>query len=194
MLTISAIQSARRQPELVARLGLSDTQLLQAIRHLDRLGVTAYMDPVVTTGSRLGFVEMKIGELSRVTGTNVETIRYYERIGLLPEPDRTSGNYRNYVPAHVERLSFIRHARGLGFDLADVRSLLNLAEEPGQDCGEADRIASGHLRAVERKIGQLEQLQSELARMITQCRGGQIADCRIMQALGDHALCEGEHV
>ncbi len=136
---------------------------------------------------------MKIGELSRATGTNVETIRYYERIGLLPEPDRTGGNYRDYVPAHVERLSFIRHARGLGFDIADIRSLLNLGEEPDQDCGEADRIASGHLAAVERKIGQLEQLRSELGRMIAQCRGGQIADCRIMQALGDHALCEGEH-
>jgi DNA-binding transcriptional MerR regulator len=136
---------------------------------------------------------MKIGELSRATGTNVETIRYYERIGLLPEPDRTGGNYRDYVPAHVERLSFIRHARGLGFDIADIRSLLNLGEEPDQDCGEADRIASGHLAAVERKIAQLEQLRSELGRMIAQCRGAQIADCRIMQALGDHALCESEH-
>ncbi|MXO76185.1 MerR family transcriptional regulator [Altererythrobacter aerius] len=136
---------------------------------------------------------MKIGELSRATGTNVETIRYYERIGLLPEPERTGGNYRDYVPAHVERLSFIRHARGLGFDIADIRSLLNLGEEPDQDCGEADRIASGHLAAVERKIVQLEQLRSELGRMIAQCRGGQIADCRIMQALGDHGMCEGEH-
>jgi DNA-binding transcriptional MerR regulator len=136
---------------------------------------------------------MKIGELARATGTNVETIRYYERIGLLPAPDRTGGNYRDYVPAHVERLSFIRHARGLGFDIADIRSLLNLGDEPDQDCGEADRIASGHLAAVERKIGQLEQLRSELGRMIAQCRGGQIADCRIMQALGDHALCESEH-
>ncbi len=136
---------------------------------------------------------MKIGELSQATGTNVETIRYYERIGLLPEPDRTGGNYRDYVPAHVDRLSFIRHARGLGFDIADIRSLLNLGEEPDQDCDEADRIASGHLAAVERKLAQLERLRSELGRMIAQCRGGQIADCRIMQALGDHALCEGEH-
>lgn len=137
---------------------------------------------------------IKIGELSRATGINVETIRYYERIGLLPKPDRTDANYRDYAPAHVERLSFIRHARGLGFDIADIRSLLGLAEDPGRDCGAADRIASGHLAAVERKIGQLEQLRSELGRMITQCRGGQIADCRIMQALGDHALCGGAHV
>lgn len=136
---------------------------------------------------------MKIGELSQATGTKVETIRYYERIGLLPKPDRTGGNYRDYAPRHVDRLSFIRHARGLGFEITGIRSLLDLAEEPDRDCGEADRIASGHLEAVERKIRQLEQLRSELNRMINQCRGGHIADCRIMQALGDHGLCAGEH-
>jgi Cu(I)-responsive transcriptional regulator len=136
---------------------------------------------------------MKIGELSRATGTNAETIRYYERIGLLPKPGRTDGNYRDYGAADQERLTFIRHARGLGFDIADIRSLLNLAEDPGGDCGEADRIATGHLDAVERKIEQLEQLRVELRRMIKQCRGGQIADCRIMQSLGDHRLCDGDH-
>ena len=136
---------------------------------------------------------MKIGELSRSTGTNVETIRYYERIGLLPKPARTGGNYRDYVPDHVERLAFIRHARGLGFEIADIRSLLDLAEDPARDCGEADRIASGHLAAVERKIEQLQQLRKELDRMIIQCRGGQVSECRIMQALGDHRLCETDH-
>lgn len=136
---------------------------------------------------------MKIGELAKVTGTKAETIRYYERIGLLPKPGRTEGNYRDYGSGDQERLTFIRHARGLGFDIADIRSLLDLAEDPGRDCGEADRIASGHLQAVERKIAQLEQLRGELGRMIKQCRGGQIADCRIMQALGDHGLCEGSH-
>ena len=136
---------------------------------------------------------LKIGQVSAATGTNLETIRYYERIGLLPEPDRTSGNYREYEPEHVDRLNFIRHARGLGFDISGIRSLLDLAEHPERDCGEADRIASGHLTAVESKIAKLEQLRRELQRMITQCRGGQIADCRIMQALGDHGLCEPGH-
>ena len=136
---------------------------------------------------------LKIGELSQVTGTNVETIRYYERIGLLPKPDRTSGNYRDYAPPHVERLNFIRHARGLGFDIADIRSLLNLAEDPDRDCAEADRIATGHLANVEAKIGRLEQLRAELTRMIQCCRGGQISDCRIMEALGDHSRCESSH-
>ena len=136
---------------------------------------------------------MKIGELARATGTNIETIRYYERIGLLPKPLRTDGNYRDYSPEHVERLSFVRHSRGLGFDITDIRSLLNLADEPARDCGDADRIANGHLVAVERKIAKLRQLQSELKRMIAECRGGQISSCNIMRSLADHQLCETEH-
>lgn len=129
---------------------------------------------------------MKIGELSRATGTNVETIRYYERIDLLPAPRRTGGNYRDYAAAHVHRLRFIRHARGLGFDIANIRSLLDLGEHPDRDCAEVDRITSGHLAEVDRKIEQLGQLRRELDRMLTQCRGGQIADCRILQSLGEH--------
>ena len=136
---------------------------------------------------------MKIGELARVTGTKAETIRYYESIGLLPKPDRTGSNYRDYGPGDLDRLSFIRHARGLGLDIADIRSLLDLGDDPERDCAEADRIASGHLVAVENKITQLEQLRAELKRMIGQCRGGQIADCRIMQSLGDHGLCVTDH-
>lgn len=136
---------------------------------------------------------MKIGELARVTGTKAETIRYYERVGLLPKPGRTEGNYREYGPRDLDRLNFIRHARGLGFQIADIRSLLDLGEHPERDCAEADRIATGHLAAVERKIALLDQLRAELDRMIAQCRGGQIAECRIMQSLGDHAQCESGH-
>jgi len=136
---------------------------------------------------------MKIGELARVTGTKAETVRYYERIGLLPKPGRTDGNYRDYGPPDQERLSFIRHARGLGFDIADIRSLLDLGEDPGRECADVDRIATGHMVAVERKLAQLEKLRDELARMIGQCRRGRIADCRVMQSLGDHALCDGDH-
>ena len=132
---------------------------------------------------------MKIGELASRAGSNPETIRYYERIGLLPAPTRTSGNYRDYAQEHIDRLSFIRYARGLGFEISDIRSLLDLGEHPERDCGEVDHIASGHLRAVERKIEQLEQLRGELNRMLTQCRGGQIANCRIMEALSDHREC-----
>lgn len=136
---------------------------------------------------------MKIGELARSTGTSAETIRYYERIGLLPEPDRTGSNYRDYGPGDVDRLAFIRHARGLGFDLSDIGSLIDLAEHPERDCAEADHIASRHLTAVEAKIQRLTKLRAELDRLVTQCRGGQAADCRILAALGDHRGCGPEH-
>lgn len=126
---------------------------------------------------------MKIGELAARTGANVETVRYYERIGLLPPPVRTSSNYRDYDTRHAERLSFTRQARGLGFDIADIRSLLDLGAHPDQDCGHVDQLATGHLRAIDRKIEQLEQLRQELNRMLSQCRGGRIADCRILGAL-----------
>lgn len=126
---------------------------------------------------------MKIGELARRTAAKPETIRFYEKAGLLPSPPRTTGNYRDYDGAHVQRLAFIRYARGLGFDLEDIRALLDLSDQPQRDCGEADRITSGHLQAVEDKIARLESLRSELLRMLAQCRGGQIADCRIIEAL-----------
>jgi Cu(I)-responsive transcriptional regulator len=136
---------------------------------------------------------MKIGELARATGTVVETIRFYEKIGLMPPPARTEGNYRSYTPEHLRRLSFIRHARGLGFDVAEIRSLLDLSDKPTADCGEVDRIATGHLEAVEAKIARLEALRGELARMVGICRGGQVATCRVMEALADHSLCSSDH-
>lgn len=131
---------------------------------------------------------MKIGELARLASSNAETIRYYESIGLLPKPPRTSGNYRDYGHAHAERLAFIRQARGLGFELEAVRALLRLADDPGRDCGEADRIASGHLAAVDEKIHGLRALRTELQRIIEQCRGGQVAKCKIIEALSNHEV------
>lgn len=136
---------------------------------------------------------MKIGELGSATSTKVETIRYYERIGLLPPPARTGGNYRQYSAAHLQRLNFIRHARGLGFEIAEIRSLLNLADDPEHDCGDADRIASQHLQTVEDKIARLSTLRDELARIVGACRGGQIASCRVLEALGDHSMCTTDH-
>lgn len=136
---------------------------------------------------------LKIGELAKATGTKVETVRYYERIGLLPQAERTSVNYRSYTPAHLDQLNFIRHARRLGFDIADIRSLLDLADQPDRDCADVDRIASGHLQAVEDKIARLVLLQEELNRMIGQCRGGPVGNCRIIETLADHSLCRSDH-
>jgi DNA-binding transcriptional MerR regulator len=131
---------------------------------------------------------MKIGELSKATGTNIETIRYYERIGLLPPPARTSANYRSYGEPHRARLAFVRHSRELGFTIEEIRSLLDLSDHPERDCGEADRIATGHLMQVEGKIARLDSLREELSRIVGRCRGGIAADCRVIEALGSHGL------
>ncbi|PZQ22035.1 MAG: transcriptional regulator [Sphingopyxis macrogoltabida] len=136
---------------------------------------------------------MKIGELSRATGTNIETIRYYERIGLLPPAARTAANYRSYGPAHRSRLAFVRHSRDLGFTIEEIRSLLDLSDHPTRDCAEADRIASAHLDQVEGKIAQLTTLRDELTRIVGRCRGGLAGDCRVIEALGDHGQCEAAH-
>jgi Cu(I)-responsive transcriptional regulator len=132
-------------------------------------------------------ITFSIGELARATGTKVETIRYYERIGLLPPPARTSGNYRAYAERHLARLSFIRRGRDLGFSLDDIRELLRLSDDRGQPCAEVDRIARAHLTEVERKLADLTALGAELRQLIDQCQHGTIAECRIIEALAPRA-------
>ena len=129
---------------------------------------------------------LNIGDLARMTGTKAETIRWYERVGMLPAPARTSGNYRSYGTAHLERLSFVRRARDLGFSLDQVRELLQLADQGDQSCDAVDRVAREHLGEVERKIADLEALRRELQDLIGQCRHGTVAECRIVQALSPH--------
>ena len=126
---------------------------------------------------------LTIGDLARATLTKVETIRYYERIGLLPAPGRTAGNYRAYGEAELGRLSFIRRARGLGFPLNQVRELLTLADRRDQPCATVDSMAQAHLDEVERKIADLQALGRELADMISHCDHGTIGECRIIEAL-----------
>ncbi len=128
-----------------------------------------------------------IGELGKATDTKVETIRYYERIGLLPEPPRTGGNYRAYGAMELGRLSFIRRARDLGFPLDQVRALLSLSDDRDRDCATIDALARDHLADVERKIADLNALRRELAAVIASCCGGTVADCRIVEALGPHS-------
>lgn len=127
---------------------------------------------------------MKIGELAKATATKVETVRFYEKAGLLPSPARTDANYRNYGPGHLQRLSFIRRARDLGFSLDAVRELLALADDREKACGAVDAIASGHLAEVERKIADLTVMRQELMRVIGSCRHNTVADCKIIETLG----------
>ena len=102
-----------------------------------------------------------IGKLAAATETKAETIRYYERIGLLALPERTEGNYRAYLPSHLARLRFIRRSRALGFSLDRVRALLRFSDDRACSCDEIDRIANQHLKEVEDKIADLTRLQSE---------------------------------
>ncbi|AEI37858.1 MAG: helix-turn-helix domain-containing protein [Zymomonas mobilis subsp. pomaceae] len=124
-----------------------------------------------------------IGALAKKTETKIVTIRYYESIGLLPEPPRTEGNYRLYNHHHLMRLTFIRRCRSLGFTLHDVRELITLAERRDQNCKEVDHLARNHLEAIEHKIQDLTKLALELRCQIESCRGGTMANCHILEAL-----------
>lgn len=126
---------------------------------------------------------MMIGDLSLRSGIHVETIRYYERVGVLPPAERHRNGRRIYDQADVKRLRFIGRARALGFDLADVRALLDLQERPGASCEMASEIASTQLAAVEGRITSLEKLRVELSDMIGRCNKGIVSECRVIEAL-----------
>lgn len=124
-----------------------------------------------------------IGDLSKATDTKVVSIRYYEKVGLLPAPPRTAANYRAYDSGHMRRLRFIRRCRELGFTLEQVREMLSLSERKDQNCAVVDRITVEHLAEVEDKIADLQRLATELRRLSTCCKGGRVAECRIIEAL-----------
>ena len=126
-----------------------------------------------------------IGEASRLTGIKVPTIRYYEGIGLLRAPARTEGKQRRYRAEDVSRLNFIRHARDLGFEIADIAELLALSEGPDQSCRKVDEITRRHLADVERRIAQLSALRGELMRMVDECSHGRVGDCRVIETLSE---------
>ncbi|MGI1669604.1 MAG: helix-turn-helix domain-containing protein [Neptuniibacter sp.] len=136
-----------------------------------------------------------IGEVAIAGNCQVQTIRYYEQIGLIPAPERTVGNQRIYRQAHCDRLAFIRHSRELGFSLEQIREILTLNDSPNHSCGDVDAIARSHLADVESKIKRLQGMKKELKRMIEQCAGGTVADCRIIEVLSNHNLClQAKHV
>lgn len=135
----------------------------------------------------MGPVEYTIGQLARETGSKAPTIRYYEQIGLLPEPRRSVGNQRLFGHEHLVRLGFIQHCRELGFSQAAVRELFRLTDQPKQTCEAVDAIARSHLSDVNRRIAQLNSLKIELERMIKACKGGRVEECRIIETLADHS-------
>ena len=127
---------------------------------------------------------LTIGRLATAAGVNLETVRYYERIGLMAPPDRTPGGHRSYQPEHRARLAFIRRARELGFSLADIRTLLALAQPGRQSCAEVKTIASEHLQDVRSKIADLRRLAAVLDEAVRRCGDGDVPDCPVIQVLG----------
>ena len=128
---------------------------------------------------------MKIGELAAATGTQVETIRFYEKAGLLPAPARTEANYRAYTASHADRLAFIRHCRCLDMTLDEIRVLLRFRDAPDGSCGEVDALLDAHIGHVVARVRELKSLEKELRRLRSQCAPGQHAggDCGILEGL-----------
>lgn len=134
-----------------------------------------------------------IGELSRRTGVKVPTIRYYEEIGLVPAPGRTEGNQRRYDADALERLGFIAHARQMGFGMEAVKAMLRLARHKEAPCHDLDEIVEARLKDVDARIERLTRLRGELVGMLESAHHGRVADCRILEVLGDHEECAGSH-
>lgn len=126
---------------------------------------------------------MRIGEVAAAGGCHLETLRYYERIGLLDPPPRTSGGYRDYRREDVDRLQFITRGRGLGFSIEEIRNLLRLSENAELSCAGVDELARKHLDDVRAKLRDLRRMAAELERTIVRCHGGRRGDCVILESL-----------
>ncbi len=128
---------------------------------------------------------LSIGALSKHSGVNIETIRYYERVGVMPAPARSAGGYRIYGRDHLKRLSFIRRGRELGFSLEELRGLLRLVDGHAYTCAEVRTLTLEHLAEVRRKITDLRRIERVMAEIIVQCTGDRIPQCPIIDALSD---------
>ena len=127
-----------------------------------------------------------IGELARLTGTKVPTIRHYETVGVLAPPERSVGGQRRYDAAALDRLRFIRRGRALGLGLSDIRRLLDITEQPHGPCAEADAIARRHLEQVEAQIAQLETLRGQLQSMLANGAHEEARSCAVLESLSEH--------
>jgi Cd(II)/Pb(II)-responsive transcriptional regulator len=131
---------------------------------------------------------MKISELAKNANCDVETIRYYEKAGLLQEPHRRDNGYREYSQRHQEQLQFIRHCRSLQMGLPEIRLLLDLKTSPSLGCEKVDELLEGHIARVREQIAQLEVLESQLVNLRHQCQGSHLVkECRILQNLNERA-------
>lgn len=127
----------------------------------------------------------RIGWLSHQSGVNIETIRYYEREGLLAKPPRTKGGYRSYGPQDARRLGFVRRTRDLGFSLDEVRRLLSLADQKSRSCRSVHALATAHLSDIRAKIADLAKMEAVLEAMVQKCAEGTLPNCPLLDALSD---------
>ncbi|SJM33668.1 MerR family transcriptional regulator [Mesorhizobium delmotii] len=134
-------------------------------------------------GDHAGVNGLQRAELARRTGCNLETVRYYEKVGLLPEPPRTTAGYRNYDTTHERRLRFVLRARELGFSLDEIRELLRLVDERDQPCAEASAVAAARLDDVRAKIADLKRMERVLKDVVAQCAGGTQPECPLIETL-----------
>lgn len=138
-----------------------------------------------------GGKRIAIGLLSKLTGANIETIRYYERVGLVSAPQRSPGGYRLYGPEQLKRLNFIRRARTLGFSLGEVRTLLRLADERRRPCGELRVVAEAHLRDVRSRMADLRRIERALAMTVARCAEGRRGACPLIEMLHRNGSAAG---
>ncbi|NLY26434.1 MAG: Cd(II)/Pb(II)-responsive transcriptional regulator [Alcaligenaceae bacterium] len=134
---------------------------------------------------------LRIGDLARISECQDVTVRYYEKEGLLPEPVRSSGNYRLYGPTHVERLQFIRYCRSLDMSLAEIRELLALRDNPANECGQINALLDRHIAQVQARIRELEHLQKHLLMLRKECGESRpVQACGILQGISHDIRCE----
>lgn len=136
--------------------------------------------PTITASRAAG---LSIGELSHLTGVNIETIRYYEKIRILPAVPRTEGGRRIYGPTETRTLGFVRRARELGFTLDEIRALLDLGGPGKASCAQVRQIASHHLEGIRAKIAHLKKLENLLSKTIARCSGKAVPDCPVLDVL-----------
>lgn len=136
---------------------------------------------------------LSIGAMSKATDVKVTTIRFYEQIGLLPEPARAPNDRRIYDGRTLGRLAFIKHARQLGFSVEAIRTLLDLSDNPDKPCEQANRLAAEQLAAVDSKIARLQALRTELHRVVAAACDGRVSECRVIEVLSNHDLCTIDH-
>ncbi len=137
----------------------------------------------MTANKHLKVKRLTTGVLSKRTGCNIETIRYYERIGLLPEPPRTEGGHRDYDEEHLKRLAFIRRGRELGFALEQIRGLLELVDGGDFTCAEIQQITLSHVKDIRARISDLKELERVLAGMASKCEGGKVPECPVIDVM-----------